>query len=221
MQVRALVALLLLAGAGRAQEPRDPHEAVDDEPTPQEPPPVIYVPIPPPIVAPPPYAPYAQAEPARAKKGGFFFRLDLGGAYRYALKDSFGAGALRMLLGGESGHVGFGGVLDLEMGASQGGLFYSVLDIGFQFYGVIGDVVRLGMGAQLGFMTIQRATNADPFEDLVGFLIGLNADLSIDLIKSRRSALLLFGRLRYDFTDARVASYSHGATALIGLGVRL
>jgi hypothetical protein len=221
MQVRVALVLLLAATAAQAQGTRDPYGPVDDEPTPHDPPPVIYVPIPPPIIAPPPYAPEG-APPAANKKGGFIFRLDLGADYRYALKDSFGAANLRMLLGGETGHVGFGGFFDLEMGGSKEGLFYSVLDVGFLFYGIIGEHVRLGLGPQFGFMTIQRATNDNPFEDLIGFLVGVNADLSVDLVTSRRSALLLFGRLRYDFVDTgAVSPFSHGATFVVGIGARL
>ena len=52
-------------------------------------------------------------------------------------------------------------------------------------------------------------------------MVGLNADLSIDLIKSRRSALILFGRVRYDYLDASRSAYSNGGSALLGLGVRL
>src|SRR5439155_11630083 len=141
-----------------SDQPREPYQP--DEPVPHDTPqpPMIYVPVPPPIVAPAPYAPQAYTQPP-AKKGGFVFRLDLAGTYRYALKDSFGAGTLRLLLGGETGHVGFGGLFDLEMGASKAGLFYAVLDVGFMVWGILGEYVRLGFGPTLGFMAIQRATN--------------------------------------------------------------
>jgi hypothetical protein len=229
MQVRLSLALLLCAGAAGAQ-PRDPYGPPQpqtyeaDEPTPHDEPPTIYVPVPPPIIAPPPYVPYPPTPPPAPpqKKGGFVFRLDLSGVYRYALKDSFGGGAMRIFLGGESGHIGFGGNIDVEMGGSRGGLFYTVLDLGFGFYGVIGEYVRLGLGPQLGLLIIQRATNDDPFEDLRGVLVGLNADLTVDLVHSRHSALYLFGRVRYDFVDTGpVSDYSHGGTLQVGLGVRL
>src|SRR6185369_1660398 len=102
-------------------------------------PPVIYVPMPPPLVPPPPgYAPAA-----REKRSGVTVRLDLGGLYRYALKDSFGAGELRMFIGGESKSFGVGGIFDLEMGGSRAGLFYTVMDIGFQIYAKFGEYIRL------------------------------------------------------------------------------
>jgi hypothetical protein len=227
--MRLLTALLLVAATAAAQQPLDPGYG-DDEPSPRQPaqplppypppeqPPVIYVPIPPPIVAPPGYVP---VEP-RPRRSGVTFRLDAGGVYRYALKDSFGAGALRIFLGGEGKSFGVGGIFDLELGGSRAGLFYTVMDIGFQIYAKLGESIRLGFGPQFGFMAIQRATNPDPFEDLSAFLIGLNADLSIDLMKGRRSALILFGRVRYDFIDTGpVSPYSHGGSGVVGIGARM
>jgi hypothetical protein len=203
--------------------PQPPPAYQPYEPTPNEQPqpPLIYVPVPPPIVAPTPYAPEPYMQPP-PKKGGFVFRVDLGGAYRYALKDSFGAAALRLVLGGEGRHVGFGGLFDIELGGSKAGLFYAVLDTGFLIWGVLGENVRLGFGPTLGFMAIQRATNSDPFEDLRAVMVGLNLELTIDLIKSRRSALYLLGRVRYDYLDTGGNSgYANGATLLVGLGARL
>jgi hypothetical protein len=234
MQVRAAALVLLGAGAVLAQPVREPYDQPQqpyqpDEPQPngQPQPPIIYVPVPPPIIAPPPPM-YVQPAPqaTQPKRGGFVFRVDLGATYRYALKDSLGAGTLRLVLGGEgTGHVGFGGLFDLEMGGTKGGLFYAVLDVGFMFWGVLGDYVRLGFGPTLGFMAIQRATDGDPFEDLSAVMIGLNADLTIDILKSappRRSALYLVGRLRYDYLDTgRTSPYSHGGVGLLGIGARL
>jgi hypothetical protein len=220
--MRPLALVVLLGGVAAAQTPRDPYEQQgEDEPTPRDPPPTIYVPVPPPIIAPMPYVPPQEATPEKKSNGGFVFAIDLLGTYRYALKESWGAGALHMLLGGETGRLGFGGIIDIELGSSRAGLFYSVLNLGFQFYGRIGDRVRIGVGPQFGGFIIVRKTNNNPTEDLSAFLVGLNADVSIDLVQSRSAALLLYGRIRYDYVDAAISSYSHGGTGQIGLGVRL
>src|SRR5438874_1463702 len=113
-----LVLVVLVGGVASAQPTRDPYAGYpdSDEPTPSEPPPMIYVPIPPPIVAPMPYV----------------------------------------------------------------------------------------------------------TEDMSAFIVGLNADLTIDIVHSAKAALLLFGRIRYDYVDAGgVSAYSHGVTGQLGLGVRL
>ena len=98
--MKALALVVLLAGVARAQE--DPGY---DEPVPVEPPPVIYVPLPPPPAAP----------ATRPSTSHSIVLLGVGGAYRYALKASFGAAAAHVLIGGDSGAVRFGGVIDVEM----------------------------------------------------------------------------------------------------------
>jgi hypothetical protein len=218
--------LLALGGVAAAQaQPRDPYGNIDnDEPTPrdqppQNPPPMIYVPVPPPIIAPMPYV--APQEPPKKSNGGFVFALDLLGSYRYVLKETWGAGGIHMLIGGETGAIGFGGIVDIELGSSKAGLFYSVLNLGFEFYGRIGERVRLGLGPQFGGFIIVRRTHSDPTEDLSAALVGVNADLSIDLLKSRSTALLIYARIRYDYVDSSSSSYSNGVSGQLGLGVRL
>jgi hypothetical protein len=90
------------------------------------------------------------------------------------------------------------------------------------FYGRVGEIVRLGIGPHFGGMIIQRGTDNNPFEDLSGFLVGVNADLTIDVIRAKSSALFIVGRLRYDYVDTGPTSpYSHGAALSLGIGVRL
>ena len=223
--MRPLLVVTLLGGVAFAQsQPRDPYGNIDnDEPTPRDqpqPPPMIYVPVPPPIIAPMPYV--APQEAPKKSDGGFVFAFDLLGSYRYVLKDSWGAGGLHMLIGGETGRLGFGGIIDVELGSSRAGLFYSVINLGFEFYGRIGERVRLGLGPQFGGFIIVRRTNNNPTEDLSAALVGLNADVSIDIVKSRSAALLIYVRIRYDYVDTgNSTSYSHGITGQLGLGVRL
>jgi hypothetical protein len=169
------------------------------------------------------YPPPAYTNPPQEqKKGGFVFRADFTGTYRYMLKQSSGAGALRLLIGGETGPVGFGGVIDIELGGTRAGLFYAVIDVGFLFYGKIGDHVRLGLGPHFGGMIVQRATDNNPFEDMSAFLVGIGADLNVDILRGKSAALYLAGRLGYDWVDTGPTNpYSHGAVAKLGIGVRL
>jgi hypothetical protein len=82
--------------------------------------------------------------------------------------------------------------------------------------------VRLGVGPHFGGMIIERATDNNPFEDLSGFLVGISADLNIDILKGKSSALFFAARLRYDWVDTGPTNpYSHGAVAQFGIGVRL
>jgi hypothetical protein len=208
MSRKWLLALALLCAnpAGAQEEP--------DEPMPAELPPVIYVPAPIAVVPPPP--------PAKRNSGGFLLRFDLGAAYRYQLKESFGAGGLHLMLGGEGRRLSFAGALDVELGASRAGLFYSTLDWGFHVDGRLSRRVRLGVSPHFGMMIISRSTNNSPAEDLVGFLIGLCGDVGIDLWHGDSGTVLAFGRLGYDFVDTgRLYSYANGVDLQIGIGFRL
>jgi hypothetical protein len=206
--MKALLIVLFAAGVARAQAPLDPGF---DEPVPVEPPPVIYVPLPP-----------VAAPAAKPSTGRFVANLDVGGVYRYALKASFGAAAVHALIGGDSGALRFGGVIDVELGASGLGLFYSVIDTGFEFSGRIGDRLRIGLLPHLGLMVISRRTDNNPASDLSGFLVGIAGTFTIDLARFTHSTLLLVGRLGYDFVDTgRLYSYANGMTAQLGVGFQL
>jgi hypothetical protein len=209
--MRSLILVLaLFAGAARAQTPADPD---DDEPVPVEPPPVIYVPLPPPPVVKP---------VARRPSTRFVFHLDLVGSYRYALKESFGGAALHAFVGGEKEAMRFGAIADIEMGASRLGLFYSVVDFGFEFAGRLGDRLHLGVAPHLGVMIIQRRTEDDPADDLAGFLFGVAGTMSIDVARFKRSTLQLIGRIGYDFIDTGGNySYASGMVAQLGVGIQL
>jgi hypothetical protein len=217
MRATALAALLLTAATAHAQQ--DPCDACREPPAT---PPVddlngpVVVLDPPVIVAPP-------AKP----RPNVLFRYELGGVYSHFFGRHFGGARLDFDLGVDLPHVSVGGRAGAEVGGSQSGLPYERLSWGFGVDGKLGPV-RLGIEPRIGAMLITRASEPNPFENLVAFSLGIHGELVVALIgagqpsQRSHSGLDLIVRAGYDWVDHDHGTYHalDGLVLKIGLGGR-
>ncbi len=184
-----------------------------------EPPPGTVVPA----VVSPPQDPMA---PAR----GFVFRGELVANYRYALRESWGAGGVELYLGGEHRAVGIAGTFGIDVGRSVAGLTFMTWNWGVEIAGRVTRRLRLGFNPHLGAFTIQDAT--DGAFNLGAFMVGVSLDGTYDLVLRRHAALYVVAKVGVDYIAVSTGSsadqgalgtgaYAASVTTYIGLGTRL
>ncbi len=173
------------------------------------PPPAPY--IPPPIVAPlPPPVPARRAKRSDGDK--FLFKLSLGAAYQLMLGESVGGAALEIQVGAEDDHWGGAAQLGIVTGQTLGGLTFIWLRFGPGFEFHLSPRVRMGFGLTVGALGIARAGGSfNGSDEMVSPSLGLHLDLSVDLVRGKRSSALfvgarLGGDILLDVTDLSPAS---------------
>ena len=212
-------------------QPQNPYPS--PQPYPQNPaPPYYYYPPPP---QPPPYPPeggyflppgYGQpiappsvVAPQPVAKKRVLAKLSLGYGYRWALGDNFQSGALEAEIGGEGAHGGGGARFGLEVGRTDAGLRFEVINLGPAFEWKLGKRFRFGIAPTLGVLVIERATRDD--DSFWTFVFGTHFELSFDLIqRSSGGALYLSARIGYEYIVAVTDLSDSAFSSRLGLGYR-
>lgn len=142
-----------------------------------------------------PTRPYEQQQPPlaarEARPSAFTMKLWAGAAYRRVFDVSFLGADLGVFLGGERrGSVWSGGIGGF-LGRTQHGLPTYQFRPGASWETIL-DRVRLGLGLDLSWVSVQRATSGDMMN---AFGVGGQLFGTVDVVQSGRSALYLGARL--------------------------
>jgi hypothetical protein len=147
------------------------------------------------------------------------FEVRVGGAYRYAVKESFGAAEIEFAVAGERGRLMYEAFARFTVGGSRLGLPFETVHGGGMLRWRLGRRVRLGFGLQLGGMFIERVTTSS--DVMMAFTASGLADATVDLYRHRRGPVLFgYARLEAGYLDTRPVSVGFTASPSLGLGYR-
>jgi hypothetical protein len=174
-----------------------------------------------------PVAPAAPALTMARPRKNVLFRYELGPVYTHALSRNLGGMRFDLEVGGDLEHFTVGARFGAEVGGTQSGLPYQRISWGLGVGGRLGRV-RLGVEPRFGFITIVRASDPHPFEDLIAGTVGLHGECVIALLGAGRPStrdrggLDFIVRAGYDYMDVRNGRVDAANTiaAKIGLGGR-
>lgn len=173
----------------------------------------VLPPPPPPMVLPPPPPVLVAPAPQPERRTGFSVKVGLAGTYRNLYGIHFGGGDLSLSLGGQTRGAAFYADLGAFLGRTAFGLSTTDYQLGFSMEGRVGNRFRLGGGAILSVLSIQRVTESYTISTLT---LGPQLHGSFDLVRWDDSALFvgLKGRLQW------FGSSSLMGAASLGLGFR-
>lgn len=135
--------------------------------------------------------------PAQRPARSFYFRGGAGFAYRWALREDFLAGAVDLMVGTNKGSgSALGARLSAELGRTVAGLLYGCVMIGPEGEFSVYHRIRISVGGGAGAMFVRRATMN---RALIGTMIWLSAQGTLDLIAGRSGRSALFVGLRPEF----------------------
>ena len=164
---------------------------------------------------------------APPRKSSLLLQVDVGPEYTYALGRSFGGVRIDLAIGREFANgVILDGRFGFEAGGSESGLPYQRVSWGAGLGGRVAPRVRLSVGPRLGVITIVRATDPEPLQELRGLTVGVHGELVLALTgpgpraeRARAGGLDLIARVGYDgwlmeYDD----SVAHTATCKLAVG---
>jgi hypothetical protein len=153
-------------------------------------------------------------DPELGKRHGFTASFSAGFAYRNVYDISISAADLEVFLGGRTRHVDIGGSVVVLLGATERDLFVSNVSVGPTFVFPVNRWVRLGVGAQTSVLSIARVTRDEAIHTPG---VGLNARVSVDLMRGESFALFFGGRIGFDALASEPSTVLLGGTAMFGV----
>lgn len=168
--------------------------------------------------APPPPPCCAVAEEKRSPPS-LLASVLVGPTYRRAFDDDWTAALIEFEIGAQNESFGMGARISAAFGANRYRLPFQMATFGPAGNFRLSSRLRLALAATFGVFSYDRATRAGGV--VWAFTLGANAQLSVDLVRSRRGALFALGRVGYDYIETAHSSTSpHAAAATLALGYR-